>query len=132
MKSITRNKMFRGTMRFTDLPYRKWWGLSIRFFKTFEVLLFKLLQSFDLYRPQKSIVGIPSLAMRQFTILQAVVCNGIQEEVLGFRPRRLLHRILKGLPDLELFERVRFQLSVAENSLRTIEASTETRGFINL
>jgi phosphatidate phosphatase APP1 len=61
-----------------------------------------------------------------------LVYNGTQEEVLGFRPRRLLHRILKGLPDQELFERIRFQLSVSENALRTVEASTETRGFLNL
>ena len=52
--------------------------------------------------------------------------------MLGFRPRRLLHRILKGLPDLEMYERVRFQLAVSENTLRTVEASTETRGFIHL
>lgn len=125
-------KLLRPGLRLTDLPYPKWWGFWIRFFKTFEVLIFKLLQMLDLYRPQKSIVGIPSLATRNFTVLQAVVYNGTQEEVLGFRPRRLLHRVLKGLPDLEMYERVRFQLSVSENALRTVEASTETRGFINL
>lgn len=125
-------KIWRGRLRLTDLPYPRFWGFWIRFFKTFEVFLFKLLQFLDLYRPQKSIVGIPSLATRNSTSLQAVVYNGTQEEVLGFRPRRLLHRLLKGLPDLELFERVRFQLAVSENSLRTVEASTETRGFIHV
>jgi hypothetical protein len=126
-------KIFRGSIRrWTDLPYQRGWGFFIRFIKTFEVLFFKVLQGLDLYRPQKSILGIPSLATRNFTILQAMVYNGTQEEVVGFRPRRLLHRILKGLPDLELFERIRFQLSVSENALRTVEASTETRGFINV
>ena len=128
----TEDKLFRASLRLTDLPKAKWWGFWVRFFKTFEVLFFKLLQALDLYRPQKSIVGIPSLATRNFTTLQAVVYNGSQEEVLGFRPRRLLHRILKGLPDLEMYERVRFQLAVSENTLRTVEASTETRGFIHL
>jgi len=118
--------------RLTDLPYHRWWGFCVRLFKTGEVLLFKCLQYLDLYRPKKSIVGIPSLATRNFTMLQAIVYNGTQEEVLGFRQRRLFHRILKGVPDLELFERVKFQLAVSENSLRTVEASTETRGFINL
>lgn len=131
MIKVDQEKIFR-TLRLTDFPRRKWWGFWVRFFKTFEVLLFKLLQTLDFYRPQKSIVGIPSIATRNFTVLQALVYNGTQEEVLGFRPRRLLHRILKGLPDLEAFERVRFQLSVSENSVRTIEASTETRGFIHL
>jgi hypothetical protein len=90
------------------------------------------LQILDLYRPQKSIVGIPSLATRNYTSLQAIVYNGTQEEVLGYRPRRLLYRILRGLPDVESFERLRFQLAVSENSFRTIEASTETRGFVHL
>jgi len=125
-------RLFRTSLRLTDLPPRKWWSFFGRFFKTFEVLLFKLLQVLDLYRPQKSILGIPTLATRNFTILHALVYNGTQEEVLGFRPRRLLHRILKGLPDLELFERIRFQLAVSENTFRAVEASTETRGFINL
>lgn len=125
-------KIWRGRLRLTDLPYPRFWGFWLKVFKTIEVLIFKLLQVLDLYRPQKSIVGIPSLATRNFTSLHAVVFNGTQEEVLGFRPRRLLHRLLKGLPDLEMFERVRFQLAVSENSLRTVEGSTETRGFIHL
>jgi len=119
-------------IRWTELPKPKGWGYFLRFLKTFEVLLFKLLQFLDLYRPQKSIIGIPGLATRNSTSLQAVVYNGTQEEVLGFRPRRLLHRLLKGLPDLEMFERVRFQLAVSPNSLRAVEASTETRGFVHL
>ena len=119
-------------LRLTDLPQPAWWAFWIRLFKTFEVWFFKLVQILDLYRPQKSIVGIPSLATRNTTSLQALVFNGTQEEVLGFRPRRLLHRLLKGVPDLELFERVKFQLAVTENTLRTVEASTETRGFIHL
>ncbi len=48
--------------RITDLPYNRWWGLFFRFFKTFDVLLFKLLQFLEIYRPQKSILGIPSFA----------------------------------------------------------------------
>lgn len=86
----------------------------------------------DLYRAQKSIIGIPTLATRGYTSLQAVVFNGKQEEVLGFKPRRLLHRILRGIPDLEFFERIKFQVSFSENNLRTIEASSETRGFVHL
>src|SRR5687767_10718213 len=110
---VTEERLLRSSLRLTDLPTRRWWGSAIRFFKTFEVLLFKLFQVLDLYRPQRSIVGIPSLATRNFTMLQAVVYNGSQEEVLGFKPRRLMHRILKGLPDLEMFERIRFQLAVS-------------------
>jgi phosphatidate phosphatase APP1 len=104
----------------------------IRWGKTLEVLVFRVAQFFSLYRPRKSVIGIPSLATRNYTSLQAVVYNGTQEEVLGFKPRRLLHRILRGLPDVELFERLRFQLTVSEHSVRTVEASTETRGFIHL
>lgn len=107
-------------------------GYGIRFFKTFEVLLFKLLEYLDLYRAKKSLVAVPSLATRSYTLIQAVVYNGTQEEVLGYRPRRLLHRILRGLPDLEAYESVKFQLAVTENAIRTIEASTENRGFVNL
>ncbi|MBI4403924.1 MAG: DUF2183 domain-containing protein [Deltaproteobacteria bacterium] len=118
--------------RMTDLPSRKWWGFCVRFFKTFEVLIFKLLQFFDLYRAQKCIVGLPSLATRNFTVLQAVVYNGTLEEVLGFRPRRLLHRILRGLPDVEAYERIRFEVAVSESAIRSVDASTETRGFIHL
>jgi len=128
---VNQEKIFKN-LRLTDLPRQKWWGFWVGFFKSFEVVIFKLLQILDLYRPTKSIVGIPSLATRNFTVLQALVYNGTLEEVLGFRPRRLLHRILKGVPDLEAFERVRFQLAVSENTMRTIEASTETRGFIHL
>lgn len=128
----TDERAWRGKLRLTDLPYPRFWGFWLHLFKTLEVLIFKLLEWLDLYRPQKSIVGIPSLATRNFTSLQAVVYNGTQEEVLGFRPRRVLHRLLKGLPDLEMFERVRFQLSITESSLRTVEASTETRGFVHL
>ena len=61
-----------------------------------------------------------------------MVYNGTQEEILGFRPRALLHRLLKGLPDIEMFERISFSLTVSENTSRTIEATTETRGFIHL
>lgn len=118
--------------RITDLPYNRWWGLFFRFFKTFDVLLFKLLQFFEIYRPQKSILGIPSFATKDFAMLQALVFNGTQEEVLGYRPRRLLHRLFKGLPDLEMFERVRFQLAVSEKAMRSVEVTTETRGFINV
>jgi phosphatidate phosphatase APP1 len=122
----------RSPLRLTDLPYSRWRGFLIRFFKTFEVVVFKLLQVLDLYKPQKSIVGIPTLATRNLTSLQAVIYNGTQEGVLGFRPRRLLHKILRGVPDLELFERIRFQLALSENTMRSVEASTETRGFIHL
>lgn len=119
-------------VRLSEIPQIPWLEKLVRAVKTLEVLLFKILQIFDLYRPQKLIVGIPSIATRNFTLIQAAVYNGSQEEVLGFKPRRLIYRILKGLPDLELFERVRFQLSVGENSLRSVEASTRTRGFIQL
>ena len=119
-------------IRLTDLPSPRIWGKAVRLLKTVEVLIFKVLDWLDLYRPQKSIVVIPSLATRGFTSLQAVVYNGTQEEVLGFKPRRLMHRILRGVPDLEAFERVRFQVSFSENTFRSVEASTETRGFIHL
>lgn len=119
-------------IRLSEIPQTPWLEKFVRLIKTFEVLLFKVLQILDIYRPQKSIVGLPSLATRNFTLVQAAVYNGSQEEVLGFKPRRLLYRILKGLPDLELFERVRFQLSVEPNSVRTVEGSTRTRGFIQL
>ncbi|NBX76267.1 MAG: hypothetical protein EBQ92_06910, partial [Proteobacteria bacterium] len=119
-------------VRLSEIPQIPWLEKVVRAVKTLEVLLFKILQIFDLYRPQKLIVGIPSIATRNFTLIQAAVYNGSQEEVLGFKPRRLIYRILKGLPDLELFERVRFQLAVGENSLRSVEASTRTRGFIQL
>lgn len=119
-------------VRLSEIPQIPWLEKLIRVVKTLEVLCFKILQVFDLYRPQKLIVGIPSIATRNFTMLQAAVFNGSQEEVLGFKPRRLIYRILKGLPDLEFFERVRFQLAVGENSLRSVEASTRTRGFIQL
>jgi phosphatidate phosphatase APP1 len=104
----------------------------LKFVKTAEVLFFKVLEFLDFYRSQKSIIGIPSLATRASTMLQAVVYNGTQEEVLGFRPRRLLHRILKGVPDLEYFESVGFQLSVSANASRSVSASTQARGFIQL
>jgi phosphatidate phosphatase APP1 len=126
------SKDFRSSLRLSELPRPKWWGHWIRFFKSFEVLFFKILELLDLYRAQKSIIGIPTLATSNFTSLQAVVYNGTQEEVLGFKPRRLFHRILRGIPDLELFERVKFQVSFSENNLRTIEASSEVRGFIHL
>ena len=126
------SKEFRASLRLSDLPKPRWWGKWLRFFKSFEVLFFKILELLDLYHAQKSIVGIPTLATPSFTSLQAVVFNGTQEEVLGFRPRRLFHRILRGIPDLEFYERVKFQISFSENSLRTIEASSENRGFIHL
>lgn len=125
------DRIFR-TLRLTDLPRRRWLEILFGAFKTMEVLVFKALQVLDLYRPQKSILGIPSIATQQSTLLQAIVYNGTQEEVLGFRPRRMLHRILKGLPDLESFERIRFQFSVSDTTVRSIEASSETRGFVNL
>jgi len=115
-----------------SLPRRRWWGFGVRFVKTFEVLLFKALQLLGIYRPQKSILGVPSLASSKWIWLQALVYNGTQEEVLGFKPRRLLHRILKGFPDVEMFERVKFQLTVSQNDKQTFEGSTETRGFITL
>lgn len=126
------SKEFRTSLRLSELPRPKWWGEWIRFFKSLEVFFFKLLEILDLYRAQKSIIGIPTLATQNFTSLQAVVFNGTQEEVLGFKPRRLFHRILRGIPDLEFFERVKFQVSFSENNLRTIEASSETRGFLHL
>lgn len=119
-------------IRLTDLPRIGFFGTLVRVLKTAEVLFFKILEFFDLYRAQKSIIGIPSLATRSSTSLQAVIFNGTQEEVLGFRPRRLIHRILRGVPDLELFESVRFQISVSTNALRTVEGNTESRGFIHL
>ena len=124
-------KIFR-TLRLTELPRRRYLEFLIGLFKTLEVLIFKGLQVLDLYRPQKSIVGIPSLATQSFTLLQALVYNGTQDEVLGFRPRRLFHRVLRGLPDLEAFERVRFQFALNDTTVRSIETSTETRGYVNL
>ncbi|MBM4302958.1 MAG: DUF2183 domain-containing protein [Deltaproteobacteria bacterium] len=126
------SREFRSSLRLSDLPRPKWWGRGVRFFKSFEVFFFKILELLDLYRAQKSILGIPTLATASFTSLQAVIFNGTQEEVLGFKPRRLFHRILRGIPDLEFFERVKFQVSFSENNLRSIEASSETRGFIHL
>jgi hypothetical protein len=67
--------------------------------KPLKVIFFRGLGAWGLYRPQKSTVAIPSLATRQFTSIQAVVYNGTQEEVLGFRPRRLIYRLFKGSPD---------------------------------
>ncbi len=128
----TTERIFKPGIRLSDLPRPKWWGKTIKFFKTLEVIIFKILESFDLYRPSKSIVGIPTLAMRHSTSLQAVVYNGTQEEVLGFKARRLLHRLIPGIPDLESFERIRFQVATSENQFRSIEASTENRGFVHL
>jgi hypothetical protein len=124
-------KRLRG-IRLSEIPQVPWLEKLVKTFKTIEVLVFKLLQIFEIYRPQKSIVGLPSLATRNFTVIQAAVYNGSQEEVLGFKPRRLVYRLLKGLPDLELFERIRFQLTIEQNSFRSVEASTRTRGFIQL
>jgi hypothetical protein len=129
---MARERAFRWSLRLTEFPYPRVWGFLVWFIKTFEVITFRLLQSMGLYRPQKSIVAIPSLATRQFTSIQAVVYNGTQEEVLGFRPRRLIYRLFKGLPDLESFERLRFQLAFGEKTIRSVEASTETRGFMHL
>jgi Uncharacterized conserved protein (DUF2183) len=123
---------FRSSLRLSELPKPRWWSHWVRFFKSVEVLFFKALEVLDLYRAQKSIIGIPTLATPGFTSLQAVVFNGTQDEVLGFNPRRLFHRILRGIPDLEFFERVKFQVSFSENNLRTIESSSEIRGFIHL
>lgn len=118
-------------LRWTDLPYPKWWAFWFRLFKTVEVLLFKVLELLDLYRTQRSMIAVPGLCTENFTILQAVVYNGMQEEVLGFKPRGLIHRILRGLPELEAFERVQFELTVGARELK-VEASTEHRGFIYL
>ena len=118
--------------KFVDLPKPRSWGVVLKFFKTLEVVLFKIFEILDFYRPQKSIVGVPGLVMPNYTSLQAVVYNGTQEEVLGFKPRRLLNRILRGIPDLELFEEVKFQVALNEHSLRTVQGNTETRGFIQL
>lgn len=125
-------RLLRSGLRLTDLPYPRFWAFFVRLAKTLEVLVFKLIQALDLYRPKKSIVGIPSLATRGFTVLQAVVYNGTQEEVLGYRPRRLVHRILKGLPDMEMYERLRLHLALGENAGRTVDVTTETRGFVNV
>lgn len=130
-KRINQNSVQR-THRLTDFPLPGWIGFLIRFFKTFEVLFFKLLQWLDLYRPQKSVVGVPGFASRGIAVFQAIVYNGTQDEVLGYRPRRLMHRLFKGLPDVEMYERLRFQLALTPKALRTVEASTETRGFVNL
>lgn len=119
-------------MRLTDLPRPRWWGFWVRLFKTVDVLIFKLLDLFKLYRPVKSIVGIPTLSTTTISSIQAVVYNGTLEEVLGFKPRRLLHKILRGVPDVELFERVEFQVPISGTDVRTVQASTETRGFIHL
>jgi hypothetical protein len=115
-----------------DLPKPRGWTFVLRFFKTLEVLLFKLFEILDFYRAQKSIVGVPGLVMPNYTSLQAVVYNGTQEEVLGYKPRRLLNWILRGIPDLELFEQVNFQVALNEHSLRTAQGNTETRGFVQL
>lgn len=128
----TPERWLRAGFRVSEFPAPRWLGTFVRLLKTVEVLLFKLLQLLDLYRPQKSIVMVPSLATRRYTVLQAVVYNGTQAEVLGFRPRRLLHRVLRGLPDMELYERLRLHVAVGENSVRAIDASTETRGFVNV
>ncbi|MBY0369727.1 App1 family protein [bacterium] len=125
-------RVLRSKLRLTDLPYSRSWGGLFRFTKTLEVFLLKLLQILRIYRTRKSIIGIPSLATRNYTSLQAVVYNGTQEEVLGFRPRGLLSRVLRGVPNVEMFERLRFQLGVSEKSTRTVEASTELRGFVHL
>lgn len=129
---MARQRAFRWSLRLTEFPYPRTWGFLVWFVKTFEVIFFRGLQASGLYRPQKSIVAIPSLATRQFTSIQAVVYNGTQEEVLGFRPRRLIYRLFKGLPDLESFERIRFALAFNEKTIRTTEGSTETRGFMHL
>ena len=113
------------------LPNNRWLAVITRALKTVEVLVFKVLQFFDLYRPQKSIIGIPSLATSKFALIQAAVFNGTQEEVLGYRPRRLLHRLLKGLPDVEMFERVRFKIALPDQPMRTVELGTELKGFIH-
>jgi hypothetical protein len=126
------DRWLRPGLRISEFPVLRGWGFFLRFLKTFEVLFFKVLQLLDLYRPQKSIVAIPSLATRRHTVLQAVVYNGTQEEVLGYRPRRLIHRILKGLPDMEMYERLRLHLAIGENTARTVDVSTETRGFVNV
>lgn len=126
------HRVLRSKLRLTDLPYSRSWGGVLRLGKTLEVLIFKLAQMLRLYRSRKTIIGIPSLATRNYTSLQAVVYNGTQEDVLGFRSRRITHRIFKGVPDVEMFERVRFALSVSETNSRMVEASTELRGFVHL
>ncbi len=126
------NRVLRSKLRLTDLPSPRKWQFVIRMLKTTEILIFRLAQTFRIYRPRRSIIGIPSLATRNYTSLQAIVFNGTQDEVLGFRPRRLLHRLLKGLPDLETFERIHFELPVSQYSNRSVDASTEMRGFIHL
>ncbi len=124
--------VLRNPLRPTDLPYSKWWGAILRFGKTLEVAVYRAAQALFLYRPHKSIVGVPALATPNYTSIQAVVYSGTQEEVLGYRPRGAIHRFLRGLPDVEMFESVRFDVSVSSELTKTIEASTETRGFVYL
>ena len=131
MRRMQRNALG-SSMRLTDLPRPKWWGFWVRLFKTVDVLIFKLLEIFKVYRPVKSIMGIPTLSTPTMTSVQAVVYNGTIEEVLGFKPRRLLHKILRGVPDVEFFERVEFQVPISGTDVRMVQASTETRGFIHL
>jgi phosphatidate phosphatase APP1 len=123
---------FYPTLRLTDLPKPKGWGFVVRVLKTLEVLFFKCLEVFELYRAQKSIVGIPGLATRNYTALSAVVYNGKQADVLSFKPRRIIYRVLKGIPDLELYEKINFQLALTEHGLRSVQGNTETRGFVQL
>lgn len=114
---------------FSEFPKRKNWAVLIQLFKSLEVLFFTFLQKLALYRPKKTIVCVPSLATKEQTFLQAVVFNGTHSEVLGYRPRRILRRLLKGVPDLEAFETIEFKVIVDDREY-TATAQTEIRGFV--
>lgn len=122
----------RGSARYSELPRHPVLGFCIRFYKTFEGILFKCFEVLHLYRPRKWILAIPSLATRKFAVFQALVYNGTRQEVLSFKPHRWFYRLFRGLPDVELFERVRFHLDIRGADLDSVDGSTETRGFVYL
>lgn len=127
-----REKTFSAAARLTDLPRPKWWGHWIRFFKTFEVCFFKGLEVAGIYRPEKLVVCLPTLSTKHSMSLQAVVYNGTEDEILGFNPRRFLLRFLKGVPDIEMFEWLRFEMETQGQSVRAVQGSTETRGIVHM
>ena len=108
-------------------------SFGLKLLKTFESIALKIIEVIGTYKIQKSIVVIPSLTTQNYSFIQIVVYNGTIEEVLGFRQRGFISRILKGVPDFERFECLECQFPKDKtDKIKEMTVSTSHRGFVFL
>ena len=99
--------------------------------RTLKVGFLKLLEILGLYRCRTCIIALPALATTEAVAVQAVAFHGLVDDIIGFRPQRLLQYIFRGMPQLRHYLRLSVRMELPEGPVPFIDVNMRRHGFVS-